>query len=169
MPSQRTDWSLLVYKLPPQPTRLRIQIWRKLQAIGAVYVQDGVAALPSREDLDENLSYIASSIEEMEGTALLLRATGLNPSDERQMIERFRGAADSRMTEIAARIESLADLPEVPSLEALQEAEDALKRERSAYLKARRLSYFGSEAETRVEAGLDSLRVRIEDYLRGGK
>src|SRR5215203_6083390 len=42
----RRGWFVLVYKLPAEPTRLRASVWRKLKAAGAVYLQNGVAALP---------------------------------------------------------------------------------------------------------------------------
>src|SRR5215208_891185 len=43
---RRRGWFVLVYKLPAEPTRLRASVWRKLKAAGAVYLQNGVAALP---------------------------------------------------------------------------------------------------------------------------
>jgi hypothetical protein len=38
---ERRGWFVLVYKLPPEPTRLRASVWRKLKAAGAVYLQNG--------------------------------------------------------------------------------------------------------------------------------
>src|SRR5215210_8900163 len=43
---KRRGWFVLIYKLPAEPTRLRASVWRKLKAAGAVYLQNGVAALP---------------------------------------------------------------------------------------------------------------------------
>ncbi|CAN5802663.1 hypothetical protein BH20ACT11_BH20ACT11_01270 [soil metagenome] len=37
----------MVYKLPSEPTRYRASVWRKLKGAGAVYLQNGVAALPA--------------------------------------------------------------------------------------------------------------------------
>ena len=37
---------LLVYRLPREPSRHRVAVWRKLRDLGALYLQDGVAALP---------------------------------------------------------------------------------------------------------------------------
>jgi hypothetical protein len=41
------NWFVLIYKLPPEPTRYRASVWRKRRAAGAVYLQNGVAALPA--------------------------------------------------------------------------------------------------------------------------
>ena len=42
----KTRWLILVYHLPREPSRHRVAVWRKLKALGALYLQDGVAALP---------------------------------------------------------------------------------------------------------------------------
>lgn len=39
-------WLVLVYKIPAEPTRLRAGVWRKIKNLGAVYLQNAVAALP---------------------------------------------------------------------------------------------------------------------------
>ncbi len=163
-------WTLLIYKLPPHPTRFRIQLWRKLQALGAVYLQDGVAALPAREDLDENLRYAATWIEEVDGSAVVLRATGLQIGDGTQLIEKFRRAADARMSEISESLTQLDDtFPEICSVEQLATLEEAQKREKTNYLKARRLNYCGSDIEPVVEEQLARLSLRVAGYARGVK
>jgi hypothetical protein len=168
MPECKIAWTLLVYKLPSQPTRLRIQVWRKLQAVGAVYLQDGVAALPSREDLDENLSYIAASVHDLGGSVIHLKAQAFAMKDSHEIVERFRRSADTRVNEILVRLEALS-IPEIHSEAALAELEEALKRERLAYLKARRLNYFGSSLEPEVESRLSSIRLNLDAFMRGEK
>ena len=41
------SWLLLIYKVPTEPARQRAAVWRRVKALGAVYLQDGVAALPA--------------------------------------------------------------------------------------------------------------------------
>src|SRR5437899_2513667 len=48
MATESQKWTLLVYRIPAQPTRLRLQIWRRLQKMGALYLQNAVCLLPSR-------------------------------------------------------------------------------------------------------------------------
>jgi hypothetical protein len=43
---ERPRWVLMVYRLPREPSRHRVAVWRKLRDLGALYLQDGVAALP---------------------------------------------------------------------------------------------------------------------------
>ncbi len=169
MAQPKPSWTMLVYKLPPQPTRLRIQIWRKLQALGAVYIQDGLAAVPARDDLDENMTYIAASIEEMEGSAVLLRSAGFSVTDDERVIERFQKTADARLNEILERIQALMSALEDAAPPVQDQVEDALKKERMAYLKARRLNYFGSALEGDVDQALSALRDTLDKLAAGVK
>jgi DNA-binding transcriptional regulator PaaX len=40
-------WLLLIYRVPPEPTRLRSTVWRRIKSLGAIYLQNSVAALPA--------------------------------------------------------------------------------------------------------------------------
>src|SRR5438445_12685571 len=95
MTMQSNQWMLLVYKIPTQPTRLRLQIWRKLQRMGAVYLQDAVCLLPSRPELDENMQYGAENIQEMGRTCHLFSARATLPGWPQQVPKDFRAPADN--------------------------------------------------------------------------
>lgn len=163
-------WTLLVYKIPTQPSRLRLLIWRKLRAMGALYVQHAACLLPSRPDLDENMQYIAAQIEEMGGSCYLFSASALLPGGPERLVDEFRAQADIDLDEIIARLESVRlALERAASPSALEHAEGELKRERVAFLRARRLAYFGSTREAEVESRLDALKRSLDDLDRGGK
>ena len=36
-------WLLLVYRVPPEPSRLRAAVWRRLKSLGAIYLQNSAA------------------------------------------------------------------------------------------------------------------------------
>ncbi|MDQ1548465.1 MAG: hypothetical protein QOD27_123, partial [Microbacteriaceae bacterium] len=42
--SDDAEWLVLIYKIPPEPTRLRAGAWRRLKSLGAIYLQNSVAA-----------------------------------------------------------------------------------------------------------------------------
>ena len=162
------EWTLLVYKIPANPSRLRLQVWRRLQRMGALYLQDAVCLLPARPDLVENMQYIAQTIAEMEGIYHLFTAKSLFSDGTERLVQQFRHLADTRYADISERIKIVeATLEDAASLTALETAEEDLKRERVAYLKAKRLSYFGSDWEVEVETHLDTLRCSLDDIHRG--
>lgn len=164
------DWSLLIYKIPTQPTRLRLHIWRKLQAMGALHVQNAAWLLPARPDLDENMQYIAAQIQERGGSCYLFAASVLLPGSAEALAAEFRAQADSEAETILARLEQVSmSLDSAASSSALSRAEEELKRERVAYMRARRLAFFGSSKEAEVEARLDTLKRSLDDLYRSGK
>lgn len=164
------EWTLLVYRVPPQPSRLRLQIWRKLQQMGVLYLQDAVCLVPARPDLTENMQYIAQMVEEMRGTYHLFTASPLLTGGAERLADGFRSLADSRLDEIIERLDKAqATLQEADDPAIVDRIEEELKRERVAYLRARRLAYCGSTQEAVVEAGLDALQQALDDMYRSGK
>jgi DNA-binding transcriptional regulator PaaX len=163
-------WVLLVYRIPSQPSRLRLQVWRKLQRMGAVYLQNAVCILPSRDDLAENMQYVAAMIEEMGGTSHLFAATSILLDGDTRLEEEFRAQADEDLTESIGRLDKVRQTVEgAASLTAIEQAEEELKRERVSYLRTRRLAYFGSSKEAEVDARLEGLKRALDDIGRGTK
>jgi hypothetical protein len=158
-------WSLLIYRIPTQPSRLRLQVWRRLQALGARYLQDAVCVLPTRDDLRKELCDVANSIRDMGGTAHVFESASVLVSDQ-EIIDGFRELADERYEVILKRIEvAIEFLQKNVGLADIEVAEEALKRERMAYLRAHTISYFGGTVDTMVEVRLEELR-RILDDIR---
>jgi hypothetical protein len=149
------SWLLLVYKIPSRPSRLRLQVWRKLQRLGALYLQDAVCALPDQAELEENFHYLAQSIQEMGGQCFIFRADTLSSKSQEQMLAGFEQQADERLDEISQRLAQV-DLADDP-----ERAEESLKNERIAFLRANRLNYFGSNREKIVEAQLEELKEAL--------
>lgn len=145
-------WLLLVYKIPSQPSKLRLQVWRKLQRLGAVYLQDAVCVLPDEPELEENFHYLAQSIQEMGGQSFVFRTESLSPQTQEQVLAGFRSQADERLAEISRRL-SQVDLADDP-----ERAEECLKNEQVAFLRANRLNYFGSNRANIVETQLEQLK-----------
>lgn len=85
-------WLTLVYKIPPEPTRLRALVWRRLKALGAVYLQNSVAVLPSTPATERALRGLRREIaDNMSGTAVLLEGVALaGGNDVLAMIEDAR-------------------------------------------------------------------------------
>ncbi len=138
--------------------------------MGALYLQDAVCVVPSRPDLDENMQYIAEAIAEMGGTYHLFNASTFFPEGDERLAEGFRALADAAFEEIGGRIDAArSTFAEAVSLTDLETAEEELKRERVAYLRARRLAYFGSDKDAAVEKQLDALRRSLDDLHRNGK
>jgi len=94
-------WLVLVYKVPAEPTRYRAAIWRTLKAAGAIYLQNGVAALPATAVNERVLRGVAHEVSTMEGTAYLVRGRMLG--DEAGITAAFSEARDAEYREVLGR------------------------------------------------------------------
>src|SRR6202034_1161072 len=65
-------WLLLIYRVPPEPTRLRSTVWRRIKSLGAIYLQNSVAALPASTASERALRKLRREITDMSGTAVLM-------------------------------------------------------------------------------------------------
>ncbi len=70
-------WFVLVYNLPSEPSRYRASVWRKRKAAGAVYLQNGVAALPDDPGGERTMRGVAREIREVGDTTHLFRGASV--------------------------------------------------------------------------------------------
>ena len=102
-------WILLSSRVPREPTRLRLAIWRRLRRLGAVLVHDAVWMLPADAKTREAFEWLAEEIGEQGGTAWVWEAAGLSPDQDREAVELFRREADARYAEIGASARAIRD------------------------------------------------------------
>ncbi len=88
------QWVALAWRLPSGSSTPRVTTWRNLQRLGAARLTPGAAVLPYREDLHEQLDWIAQEIEHLGGDAWVLPVIGLSESEERLIRERMSADRD---------------------------------------------------------------------------
>jgi hypothetical protein len=98
-----TEWLLLVYRIPSEPTRLRAGVWRKLKGLGAVYVQSSAAAIPASRYNERAMRALRAEIVDLGGTGYLFRASPSAGGD--QLRDVFNAARDDEYEEIIDRCE----------------------------------------------------------------
>jgi hypothetical protein len=99
-------WLMLIYRVPAEPSRGRVAVWRDLRRLGAYFPQHAVSVLPDRPGVREELARIRERIEQLDGTAFSAELTGLSEADERQLITGFRSASETEYGEIIEACES---------------------------------------------------------------
>lgn len=72
------SWLLLVYTVPAEPSRKRAGVWREIKKAGAVYLRDGVCALPERPWQLRVFEEITAKVKELGGQATLVRSARLD-------------------------------------------------------------------------------------------
>ena len=90
------SWLLLIYTVPAQPSRKRAAVWREVKKAGAVYLRDGVCALPELPAQLRTFEEIAAKVAELGGQATLVRSASL---DEQRAEAVIAEAATARAAE----------------------------------------------------------------------
>src|SRR5256885_17189717 len=64
---------LLLVGVPPAPSSLRVRVWRRLRALGAVALKRSAYLLPDTPERYEDFQWIAQEIQRDGGDATLIR------------------------------------------------------------------------------------------------
>jgi hypothetical protein len=152
----RTRWLILIYHLPRDPSRHRVAVWRKLKALGAIYLQDGAAVLPEDAVTREQLEWLQLRIREAGGVASLWEALPNTVAEDRLLVEEFRvshEAAYKKLIEASDRLRRKAALgsDKVLLLEELGKLEREFRAER-------RRDYFRTPLRSETAAALREVR-----------
>lgn len=94
-------WVLLSSRLPREPSRLRLGIWRRLRRLGALLLHDAVWVLPADAKTREAFEWLAEEISEQGGTAFVWEALSLDEPQNRELVRRLRAEADTRYAALA--------------------------------------------------------------------
>ena len=95
------DWRVITYRLPAEPSRHRIAIWRELRRLGAVPLQQGSWALPAGEPFDAGLAQITDAITVAGGYPLMLTAVD-DRASVGQLEARFTAQREAEWSELTA-------------------------------------------------------------------
>src|SRR5215468_6989790 len=152
--SPATDgWLLLVYRVPPEPSRLRAAVWRRLKSLGAIYLQNSAAALPVSVGAERALRKLRSEILDMGGTAVLLSCAVLAGAAE--VHAAFQAARDDEYEEIVANHYTYAEL---------EENEVDLDKLQKWFARVRERDVFGADGREAAEKALAVCGQSLEEY-----
>ena len=162
------DWFVLVYKLPPEPTRYRASVWRKLRAAGAIYLQNGVAALPADPGSERVMRGVVQEVRESAGTACLIR--GPLVGDDAALVEAFNAARDDEYREVLDRCRDFhAELEKEReagkfTFAELEENEEDLAKLEAWFGKVRARDRFGAPLAGETERAVEACREDLEAF-----
>jgi hypothetical protein len=155
---KRTRWLILVYQLPREPSRHRVAVWRKLRTLGAIYLQDGVAALPEDAVTREQLEWLQLRVREAGGEATLWEAKPATLAEEKALVEDFRSSREEVYANIISEAERVRRKAEMGGGKALGEELGKLERDLRA---ERRRDYFRSPLRKEAASALKAAREAI--------
>jgi hypothetical protein len=154
--SERTQWVLLAYRMPREPSTPRIAVWRRLKRLGVAQLGDGLVALPLDARTREQLEWIADEVRQAEGHAMLWLAHVTSAASERTLVTDLAEARAAEYRAVIAEVEALAS----PDDRTIQRLRRELRR-------INRRDYFPpperSAAKAAVEALATSKQLRSAD------
>ncbi|HEY6173904.1 MAG TPA: chromate resistance protein ChrB domain-containing protein [Kofleriaceae bacterium] len=107
-PSNGARWVLFMPSIPAKPASVRVKIWRRLQAVGAVGLRGSLYALPNREECVEVFEWVARELRELGGQASICEGRFLDESTDDEIERRFIDARNADYAEIATATRQLA-------------------------------------------------------------
>jgi len=100
-------WLLLIYRVPSQPSRLRVAVWRDLKRLGALYLQQAVCVLPDVGDVRGRLDEVRRRIDEMDGgTTIFLELDSVADDVRQQFVDGLRTNSAKEYAEIVEECET---------------------------------------------------------------
>ncbi|MGH3259201.1 MAG: Chromate resistance protein ChrB [Streptosporangiaceae bacterium] len=163
-----TNWLLLVYRVPPEPTRLRSTVWRRIKSLGAIYLQNSAAALPASAASERALRKLRREILDMSGTAVLLSCEVL--AGESDVHDAFQAARNDEYEEIVDRCEDFLQQVKKEYADShftyaeLEENEVDLVKLRNWFAKVRERDAFDADGRNAAEKALEACAESLEAY-----
>jgi hypothetical protein len=161
-------WLLVAYRVPREPTRLRATAWRRIKALGAVYVQNSVAALPDSPANERALRSLRREIIALGGTAQLLRSQVLAGSAD--LTSTYNAARDEEYSEIIDRCRDfLAEIENESATEhftyaELEENDEDLNKLNSWFDKVTARDTLGAERREDAATILGDCRIALDEF-----
>lgn len=105
-----TEWVLLSYRLPREPSTPRIATWRKMKRLGVAQINDGLVALPDNANTREQLEWLAAEIVEFGGSAITWLARPALVQAGRDLVAELTAARAAEYEAIIQEAKAAAEL-----------------------------------------------------------
>src|SRR5258706_2112807 len=157
-------WLLLIHQLPAKPAYLRVKVWRRLQALGAVAVKNAVYALPANEQTQEDFEWVLKEITEGGGEALICEAQLIDGVSDQEVRSLFTAARDGDYEAIAKEARALAEGLR-QNLNAMTQVEGRaqLTRLKAKLAQVVAIDFFGANGRETIDGLLTGLQIKLTE------
>ena len=167
--STSTSWTVVAYRVPNDPSRHRVALWRELRRLGAVSLQQATWALPTTLASPEALERIGSLVERADGELFVFGADPHGDAPAR-LEAQFVAAREDEWREFVrecdkfeAELDHEEEIGKFTPAE-LDEEEQSLERLRRWFRELRARDVFGAPSAADAEVRLKSSAERFERY-----
>lgn len=148
-------------------------LWRRLKALGAVYLQNGVCLLPRTPDHLRQVRMLEHDImSEMDGEAVLMEAAGLDEVQAERVTSRFRADRDEAYREFIERCAGFeAEITRETqagklTYAELEENDEDLKKLKGWLTKIAALDFYGAPQAAEAQDHLNRCEALLEAFAQ---
>jgi hypothetical protein len=163
------SWRVITYRLPPEPSRHRVAVWRELRRLGAVGLQQGTWAVPDGEPFEAGLSQVVEEIKAAGGQPVVL-AVADDQASAAQLEALFTAQREAEWGEFLSdcgkyETELAGEIAKGKlTLAELDEEEQSLDRLRRWYRTIRARDLFSAPSASVAERRLKECTEALEDF-----
>jgi hypothetical protein len=163
------SWRVITYRLPAEPSRHRVAVWRELRRLGAVALQQGTWAVPDGEPFTAGLAQVIEAIKAAGGQPVVL-AIAEEEAGTARLEELFTAQREAEWGEFLSdcgkyEAELAGEIAkEKFTLAELDEEEQNLDRLRRWYRTIRVRDLFGAPSAAAAERRLKECDEALEDF-----
>ena len=163
-------WIMMLYKAQIPSGSRRVALWRRIKALGAVYLQSGVCLLPNTRENLRRIRLIENEIVEAGGEVFLMESSGLDRVQSDRLADRFNQERDEAYHEFIERCQGFED--EIVRERAagkftyaeLQENEEDLAKLKTWLEKIRRLDVLGASLAEEAAERLAACESLLDEF-----
>jgi hypothetical protein len=157
-------WLLLIHQLPAKPAYLRVKVWRRLQALGAVTVKNTVYVLPANEQTQEDFEWVLKEITGSGGEAMICEARLIDGLSDQEVRSLFTTARDQDYEALAREAGTLAvALAQDGNTISHAEARAQLARLKAKLAQVVAIDFFGANGREAVDGLLSGLEAKLTE------
>jgi hypothetical protein len=159
---------LLLVGVPPQPSSLRVRVWRRLRSIGAVPLKRSAYLLPDTPERYEDFQWLAQEIQREGGEATLIRVQQIENVSEADVLRLFHEPRNQDYRQLAARYRKLLQSLDQKSAAKNARGQEELARLAKEHQHVRDIDFFDAPggAEVRRLEEVLAMRTRRSESAR---
>jgi hypothetical protein len=153
-----------VHQLPAKPAYLRVKVWRRLQALGAVTVKNSVYVLPAGERTQEDFEWTLKEVVEGGGEGMICKARlvdGLSDEEIQALFNQARETDYDAITKSARELE--ATLTGDTNTVARAEAKTRLAKLKAEAARVGEIDFFGANGRETVDGLIGALVAQLRE------
>jgi hypothetical protein len=166
------EWMVLVFRVPAEPSRHRVAVWRELRRTGAVSLGQSAWLAPSAPAFADGIARAVQLVQGAGGEAIVLDAAGRQPADAERLAAVYTAAREAEWVEFLSECGKF--LAEIDSeiatakltLAELDEEEQSLERLRRWHRELWLRDLLGAPSAARADRRLKECEAKLEDYTQ---